>query len=93
MRRWIFWAALAVCSILYLTFLGMVAFFIWDSDMRIAILAHPHLMTLLLALLIIPSFILWGIVRSVYKLDQESESLTSVIGKCLQEWIKAHPLR
>ncbi len=85
MRRWIFWAALAVCSILYLTFLGMVAFFIWDSDMRIAILAHPHLMTLLLALLIIPSFILWGIVRS--------ESLTSVIGKCLQEWIKAHPLR
>ena len=49
--------------------------------------AHKHVIGLVLALLLVPSAMLWGLVRAVFRVDPIKEDYTDM----LKEGFKIHP--
>ncbi|WP_297848798.1 hypothetical protein [uncultured Desulfovibrio sp.] len=65
-RRFLFWTCLGICAVLYLLF-GILVIRAWWSDAFFQILlAHKHIGAFILALLIVPSALLWGLLRAAY---------------------------
>jgi len=73
-KKVIFWLACSICIFLYVIFF-IILFLLFKSTLVLQIvIAHKHLMTILMALLLIPSAILWGMVRAVFKVSSASNS-------------------
>lgn len=75
-----FWFALIVCLLLYgVFFLGLIMLH-YSPVAQLAFVSHNHLLGLLIAILVIPSAILWGIVRAVFRVSDAAanETLKSV---------------
>ena len=86
-RKTLFGCCLGIIVIFYLIALSALIWtFCTDSFLAWAIIDHPHLMAIPLSLLIIPSFLLWGIVRGVYKMNQDKSDLSEFL-----KTIKSHP--
>lgn len=61
------------CYLLFLVFLVELHFF---ASMREVFVRHPHMLIIGMALFLVPSFILWTVIRSVYKADDTSQIQT-----------------
>lgn len=85
-RRFVFWATVGVCGLMFFAF--GVSFF-WSHFFRILIVAHSYATVLAMALLIIPSFLLWGLIRAVYKVGADSGNIPEVV---IKEIHKVHPI-
>lgn len=57
---------------------------------------HQHTIILLVALLLVPSFLLWGMVRAAFKTDIDDDTLSRAIRTAIHEALKTasgkHPL-
>ena len=57
---------------------------------------HQHTIILLVALLLVPSFLLWGMVRAAFKTDIDDDTLSKAIRTAIHEALKTasgkHPL-
>ena len=81
-----FWLACFICIVLYVTFF-IVLYLLFTNTLILQIMIiHKHLMTIVIALLLIPSAILWGIVRAVFKVSGPSNS-----SEVLKTISSAHP--
>jgi len=67
----IFGFSIVVCIILYCIFVFCLKQTIYNIDILKMFAEHYHLMLGCLSLLIVPSFLLWGLVRSIVKLQIE----------------------
>lgn len=86
-RKSLFRWCLGIIVIFYLiAFSTMIWAFYKGSFLSWAIIEHPHIMAIPLSLFIIPSFLLWGIVRGVYKMNQDNSDLLEFL-----KTIKNHP--
>ena len=67
-----------------------------DTDLRDILAAHPHMNALPIVLLLVPSFLLWGMVRAAFKVEPNEESVSGVTKTAVQETLKvvkgSHPL-
>ena len=73
-RNFAFWCAIAVCAILYIAFSIAIILIMTSHVWLQTIIIHKHLLGLLLALLIVPSALLWGIIRAVFKISQQGSA-------------------
>lgn len=85
-RRLVFGATVTVCGLMFIAF--GVSFF-WSHFFRVLIVAHSYAAVLAMALLIIPSFLLWGLIRAVYKVGADSGNIPEVV---IKEIHKVHPI-
>ena len=57
---------------------------------------RPHVTAIPIALLLVPSFLLWGMVRAAFKVEPDEESLSAVTKTAVHETLKvvngSHPL-
>lgn len=74
----IFWTCFIICILLYLLFALSLVFAVIDPILWIAIIEHKHLVALLGALLVVPSALLWGMVRAAYTPEKESIEIEEV---------------
>lgn len=81
------WCFRVIIILYILAFVSIILAFCTDSVLSWAIIEHPHLMAIPLSLLIVPSFLLWGIVRGVYRMAQDKNDLSEFL-----KTIKNHPL-
>lgn len=87
-RKGAFGAAQATCIYLYSLFFAMLAAFILDTDFRVIFVEKPHVSAILIALLLVPSFLLWGIIRAAFSVEYDKDTLSTII-KLVKE---THPL-
>lgn len=86
-KRAIFWSAFILCLLLYFSFFLLLATLGCSTIALQAFLAHKHTLGLALALIVVPSAILWGLVRAVYRVEGPSQASNTTI----QELLKTHP--
>ncbi len=86
-RQWLFIAVCIICALLYAIFFSVMWMLATHIIMLQMFVAHRHVMGLLLALLLVPSAMLWGLVRAVFRIDPAKEDYTNV----LKEGFKIHP--
>lgn len=95
-RESAFRAAQVACLYLYVLFFGLLMGFVLDTDFRNFLTARPHVTAIPLALLLVPSFLLWGMVRAAFKVEPDEESLSAVTKTAVHETLKvvkgSHPL-
>ncbi len=86
-RTFTFYGVIGVCCLLYLSF----GIFLWKLHSHMTMLekfaANPHLTAFLLALLIVPSALLWGTIRAVFRVGKPSVDIDVV-----KAITSAHPL-
>lgn len=70
----VFWFALGICVLLYGVFFLSLFMLHYRPTAQINFISHNHLLGVLLAVLIIPSAILWGIVRAVFRISASTTS-------------------
>ena len=70
-RKKAFKYAIQLIEFFLILFLILLVIGIVCPEIRSAVLKEPHLMTLPIILLIIPSTIFWGIVKGVYRVRKE----------------------
>lgn len=58
-----------MCIILYILFFIAMALLIYSTIALQIFIAHKHLMGIWIALLVVPSALLWGLVRAVYNVN------------------------
>lgn len=78
-RRELFRFSKHVIIGLYTAFVFVVVAFLSCPALQSAIIHHPHLLALPMALLLVPSFLLWGAVRAVYKVPQEQSEAANIV--------------
>lgn len=74
----VFWFTLGICILLYgVFFLGLFMLH-YSPTAQNNFISHNHLLGILLAVLIIPSAILWGIVRAVFRISSSTTSSETI---------------
>ena len=68
-KRYAFYGAAIICIILYMLFFIAMALLIRSTIALQIFIAHKHLMGIWIALLVVPSALLWGLVRAVYNVN------------------------
>lgn len=86
-RKILFWLCLTICGILYLSFFWLLSRAIWDEKFFQILLTHQHIGAFVLALLIVPSALLWGLLRVAY-MPEHTEKETDTFVKAAQNF---HP--
>ena len=86
-KTYLFWASVCICALLYFSFFSLLILLFTHTVMLQMFLAHKHTLGLFLALLLVPSAILWGLVRAVFKVEVSQEKYAAA----LSEGIKLHP--
>lgn len=77
-RRVLFWGCVGVCGLLYVLFFVMVVYACSSCTFFQILLTYKHVGAFILALLIVPSALLWGLLRAAYMPEhspKESDSL------------------
>ena len=70
-KRIAFWFALIICGALYFTFFLALVMLHFSATAQNEFVVHSHLLLgLLISILIIPSAILWGVVRAVFRISE-----------------------
>lgn len=69
-KRIAFWFALIICGALYFTFFLALVMLHFSATAQNEFVVHSHLLGLLISILIIPSAILWGVVRAVFRISE-----------------------
>ena len=94
-RKYLFWVVLGVCFGLYVAF----GFFIFSNGCLVALLGYSSFaISIALALLIVPSSLLWGMMYSLYKNKSTDKdefswaSLGEILTKIAKGVIKVSPL-
>lgn len=80
-RRVLFWGCVMVCGLLYVLFFGMVAYACSSCFFFQILLTYKHIGAFILALLIVPSALLWGLLRAAYMPEhatKETDSLAKI---------------
>ena len=70
-RKILFRFCLWVCISLYVLFAAAIGKAILSDDFFLTLLAHKHIAAFILALLIVPSALLWGMMRAAYMPEKE----------------------
>lgn len=84
-RRIVFGTTLTVCGLMF----GAFGYFFFCSHFfRILIAVQPYAGVLGMAMLVIPSFLLWGLVRAVYKVGSDTEKTSD---EFIKELRRLHP--
>lgn len=78
-RKILFWIVPIVCGVSYLLFLTSLCAVVAVDTYFIAFLAHKHIAIFMLSLLIMPSFLLWGLVRAVYAPESNDDDIKDLI--------------
>lgn len=86
-RQWLFIAVFIICSLLYVIFFSVMWLLSTHTIMLQMFLAHKHVIGLVLALLLVPSAMLWGLVRAVFRVDPSKENYANMV----KEGMKIHP--
>ena len=68
-----------VCGASYLLFLISFCAIVFSDAYFIAFLAHKHIAIFMLSLLIMPSFLLWGLLRAVYAPESYDDDIKDLI--------------
>lgn len=84
----LFWFASFICVLLYAVFFGAILLLLTHTIALQAFFAHKHSLALILSLLIVPSAMLWGLVRAVFRVEPSQQKYTDII----KEGIALHPL-
>lgn len=77
-RRVLFWGSVVMCGLLYVLFFAMVIYACSSCTFFQILLTYKHIGAFILALLIVPSALLWGLLRAAYMPEhspKESDSL------------------
>lgn len=83
-QKFAFYGASGICLLLYISFFVMLFELHSNTEMLRLYLEHKHLFGLFLSLLIVPSAILWGLLRAVFHVStSSSQSNTSDILKTI----------
>ena len=69
-RRWSFWIVLAVSVMLYAAFIFVIFF---SERFRCLVAMTPFAVSIAIALLILPSLLIWSLVRAVYRSQEKTE--------------------
>ena len=80
-RRVLFWGCVVVCGLLYALFFGMVVYACSSCTFFQILLTYKHIGAFILALLIVPSALLWGLLRAAYMPEhspKETDSLAKI---------------
>lgn len=83
--RW--YKAIAFCLtgvvifLMYATFFVLLGFAVFCPEHRAILEQHKHFLGIMLALLIVPSALAWGVVRSVFR--SENDSSTDSVAKSI----------
>lgn len=86
-RQWLFVAVCVICGSLYAIFFMVMWALAMHTIMLQMFLAHKHIIGLVLALLLVPSAMLWGLVRAVFKVEIANENYADMLKECF----KIHP--
>ena len=78
-RKKLFLLVPTVCGVSYLLFLISFGAIVFSDTYFIAFLAHKHIAIFMLSLLIMPSFLLWGLLRAVYAPESNDEDIKNLI--------------
>jgi len=70
-RKVIFWGAASICTALYILFFGFIALLFFSTIAMQMFLSHSHFVAVFMALLVVPSAILWGLVRATFKIESQ----------------------
>ena len=94
-RKILFWVVLSVCAALYLSFFYYV---FWSHYFRLLVIHTQLAVGIALSLILVPSALLWGILRSVYKdkskekdEDAENSIKTTDIAKTIHALTRIYP--
>lgn len=71
-RKILFRFCLMVCISLYILFAAAIGRAILSDEFFLTLLAHKHIAAFILALLIVPSALLWGMMRAAYLPEKEA---------------------
>ena len=71
-RKILFRICLMVCISLYIMFAAAIGRAILSDEFFLTLLAHKHIAAFILALLIVPSALLWGMMRAAYLPEKEA---------------------
>ena len=86
-RKIIFGSVCGICVLLYIVFFIALYNIAFDTSALDLIVNHKHLMAILLALLIVPSAMLWGLTRAVFQLNVSKDGPADVV----HEGIRLYP--
>lgn len=78
-RKFFFWTCLIICAVLYLLFFILVIRAWWSDTFFQILLTHKHIGAFILALLIVPSALLWGLLRAAYMPENAPKETDSLI--------------
>lgn len=70
-RKSAFCAAQVACIFLYSLFFSILVAFVLDTDFRVIFVEKPHVSAILIALLLVPSFLLWGMIRAAFRVEYD----------------------
>ena len=90
-RKFLFCAVCIVCFLLYVTFFGVMWAMASHTIVLQMFIAHEHAVGLVLALLLVPSAMIWGLVRAIFKVESSKESYSDVLKQGMKECLKVHP--
>ena len=71
-KKYAFVSAMIVIFLMYFSFFALLLVVIFFPEYRKILENHRHFLGILLGLLIVPSALTWGVVRSVFKSDSET---------------------
>ena len=63
-----------VIVIMYVTFFVLLGFAVFNPAHRAILEQHKHFLGIMLALLIVPSALAWGVIRSVFKSETDASA-------------------
>lgn len=78
-RKLLFWTCLIICAVLYLLFFILFIRAWWSDAFFQILLTHKHIGAFILALLIVPSALLWGLLRAAYMPENASKETDSLV--------------
>ncbi len=73
-KRIAFWVTGSFIMLMYLTFFALLGLTIFCPECRAVLEEHKHFLGIMLALLIVPSALAWGVVRSVFRAEAETST-------------------
>lgn len=83
----LFYLVLFLCFLLYVIFFLTLWLLLTHTVAMQAFFAHKHTMALILALLLVPSVMLWGLIRAVYRVEPSPANH----GDLLRSGMNMHP--
>lgn len=78
-RSVLFLSCLVICGLLYLLFFTFVIHALWSKEFFLILIMHKHIGAFILALLIVPSALLWGMLRAAYMSDRTQTEPDSLV--------------